>query len=181
MYLYLTELSELELFWQLNCVLMLNWIVWNRADYLRRIDLALNNLQRLIYLKTQQTGHIRILAYFSNAVIWKISIRPPISNSIPFSKLLRTVPSRQLKLLLSLLLSSMTFFNSMVRSKYSSFCFIFFDFHSVDCWDDKVHHPNCYLFFFFFVFDNSKSGLLTGLGDLFASQNLSQFYESHSS
>ena len=40
----LIELFEIDLFWQLNCVrmlkwifetvLMLNWIVWNRTDYL---------------------------------------------------------------------------------------------------------------------------------------------------
>ena len=34
---------------------MLNWIVLNRTDYLHKMDLALNNLQRLIYHKTQQT------------------------------------------------------------------------------------------------------------------------------
>ena len=34
---------------------MLNWIVFNRTDYLHEMDLALNNLQRLITHKTQQT------------------------------------------------------------------------------------------------------------------------------
>ena len=29
-----TNCTFAELFWQLNCVLMLNWIVWNRANYL---------------------------------------------------------------------------------------------------------------------------------------------------
>ena len=43
-------------FWQLNSVLMLNWIVLNRTDYLHKMDLALNNLQRLICHKTQQTN-----------------------------------------------------------------------------------------------------------------------------
>ena len=41
-------------FWQLNWVLMLNWIALNRTDYIK-MDLALNNLQRLICYKTQQT------------------------------------------------------------------------------------------------------------------------------
>ena len=40
-------------FWQLDCVLMLNWIVWNRTVHLYKMDLALNNLQRLICHKTQ--------------------------------------------------------------------------------------------------------------------------------
>ena len=35
---------------------MLNWIVLNRTDYLHKMDLALNNLQRLICHKTQQTN-----------------------------------------------------------------------------------------------------------------------------
>ena len=35
---------------------MLNWIVLNRADYLHKMDLALNNLQMLICHKTQQTN-----------------------------------------------------------------------------------------------------------------------------
>ena len=35
---------------------MLNWIVLNRTDYLHKMDLTLNNLQRLICHKTQQTS-----------------------------------------------------------------------------------------------------------------------------
>ena len=40
-------------FWQLNCVIMLKWIVLNRTYHL---DLALNNLQRLICHKIQLTN-----------------------------------------------------------------------------------------------------------------------------
>ena len=36
---------------------MLNWIVWNRTVYLYKIDLALNNIQRLICHKTQPTNN----------------------------------------------------------------------------------------------------------------------------
>ena len=43
-------------FWPLNSVLMLNWMVLNRTDYLHKMDLALNNQQRLICHKTQQTN-----------------------------------------------------------------------------------------------------------------------------
>ena len=35
---------------------MLNWIVWNRTEYLYKMDLALNNLQRLIHHKIQSTN-----------------------------------------------------------------------------------------------------------------------------
>ena len=40
-----------------NCVLMLNWIVWNRTICIK-MDLALNNLQRLICHKTQPTNQV---------------------------------------------------------------------------------------------------------------------------
>ena len=39
---------------------MLNWIVLNRTDYLHKMDLALNNLQKLICHKTQQTINVNI-------------------------------------------------------------------------------------------------------------------------
>ena len=35
----------------------LNWIVWNRTVYCIKMDLALNNLQRLICHKTQTNKH----------------------------------------------------------------------------------------------------------------------------
>ena len=39
---------------------MLNLIVFNRTDYLhKKMDLALNNLQRLICYKTQQTNQTK--------------------------------------------------------------------------------------------------------------------------
>ena len=41
----------------IETVLTLNWIVWNSTDYLYKIDLALNNLQKLICHKTQPTNH----------------------------------------------------------------------------------------------------------------------------
>ena len=44
LYLCLTELFEIELFWHLNYVLVLNWIVWNRIGLMYKMDLALNNL-----------------------------------------------------------------------------------------------------------------------------------------
>ena len=44
---------EIEPFWRLNCVLLLNWIVWNRTVSMHKMDLVLNNLQWLIYCKTK--------------------------------------------------------------------------------------------------------------------------------
>ena len=50
---------EIELFWHLNCLLMLNWIVWNRTVDMYKMDLALNNLQ---CHKTQQNQtYIRLI------------------------------------------------------------------------------------------------------------------------
>ena len=48
MYLHLTELLHItawivwngNVFWQLNCVLMLNWTVFNRTDYLHKNGLG---------------------------------------------------------------------------------------------------------------------------------------------
>ena len=37
---------------------MLNWIIWNRTDYVYKMDLALNNLQSLICYKTQPTNQL---------------------------------------------------------------------------------------------------------------------------
>ena len=37
-----------------NCVLMLNWIVWNRIVYMYKIDMVLDNLQRLICQKPKK-------------------------------------------------------------------------------------------------------------------------------
>ena len=49
----------IKLYLHLNCVLMLNWIVWNRATF-TKMDLVLNNLQRLIYHKTQPTIYTQL-------------------------------------------------------------------------------------------------------------------------
>ena len=38
---------------ELNCTLMINWIVWNRTVYLNKMDLTLNNQQRLMCHKNQ--------------------------------------------------------------------------------------------------------------------------------
>ena len=40
----------IKLYLHLNSVLILNWIVWNRTNFIK-MDLALNNLPGLIYYK----------------------------------------------------------------------------------------------------------------------------------
>ena len=44
---------RIKLYLHLNCVRILNWIVWNRIICIK-MDLAVNNLQRLICHKTKQ-------------------------------------------------------------------------------------------------------------------------------
>ena len=44
---------EIELFWHLNCVLMLYWIVWNRTVCMYKTGFDINNLQWLMCHKTK--------------------------------------------------------------------------------------------------------------------------------
>ena len=48
----------------LNWVLMLNWIAWNRTVYMYKMDLASNNLQWLICHQTKPSR--RYLSHFAN-------------------------------------------------------------------------------------------------------------------
>ena len=52
----------IKLYLHLNCILILNWIVWNRTIFFK-MDLALNNLQRLICRKTQINKHFFVKEY----------------------------------------------------------------------------------------------------------------------
>ena len=56
-----------------------------------------------------------------NAVIWMVSVRPPISNpSSPLFKLLGTVPSASITTGITVTLMFHCFFSSLARSKYLS-------------------------------------------------------------
>ena len=52
---FLTKLNSRKLnwFWHLNCVLMQNWIVWNKTVYMYKMDLVLTDTQWLICHKTK--------------------------------------------------------------------------------------------------------------------------------
>ena len=63
---------------------MLNWIVWNRTDYLYKIDLALNNLQRLICHKTQTTNQLLIPHKVNNKCFFYLLTDLHISASAGF-------------------------------------------------------------------------------------------------
>ena len=74
---------------------MLKWIAYNRTDYLHKMDLALNNLQRLICHKTQ-TSSILIARYINSYTHTKYPVHDhnkrvlgtPVSE-IVYSSLLR--------------------------------------------------------------------------------------------
>ena len=52
---------------------MLNQIVWNRTDYLRKMDLALNNLQKFIFHKNQLPNkHLYQIRFNINFGVYKI-------------------------------------------------------------------------------------------------------------
>ena len=65
-----TALLEIGLFSDLNCVLIPNWIAWNRTVYGIKIDLALDNHQMLICNQTpkkptnKQTTMLNVLVLF---------------------------------------------------------------------------------------------------------------------
>ena len=68
----------MERFWLLNYVLMLNWIVGNRTICIK-MDVALNNLQRLMRHKTQPTNLLPPLNIpFALYIIWTHAILQPI-------------------------------------------------------------------------------------------------------
>ena len=49
----LIELFEIELFFYIEIVLMLNWIVWNRTVYIDKNGFGINNLQWLMCHQTK--------------------------------------------------------------------------------------------------------------------------------
>ena len=75
----------IKLYLHLNCVHMLNWIVWNRTIF-RKMDLTLSNLQSMICHKTQisiqptqcdciwvlSMGQIDLFKKDLYLIIWKI-------------------------------------------------------------------------------------------------------------
>ena len=53
---------------------MLNWIVWNRTDYLYKMDLALDNQQILICHKHNQPPHTHTHAFiYTHVCVWFVN------------------------------------------------------------------------------------------------------------
>ena len=92
-----------------------------------KMDLALNNLQRLICHKTLPTNQVTrtflsILGVLNNPVVWIVSTRPPTSkSSTPFKNPLVTVPKAPITIGMIVTFMFHSFFNSLARSRYLSF------------------------------------------------------------
>ena len=90
---------------------------------------------------------LRILAVLSNAVVWIVPTRPPTSKSSrPFNNPLGIVPNAPITI--GTIVTSMfhSFFNSLTRSRYSSFFSLYFRFIII-----------IIIIFFFFLICNKNS------------------------
>ena len=93
--------------------------------------------------------HVRILAVFSNAVVWIVSVRPPISKSSrPFNNHLVTVPNAPITIGTIVTFMFHCFFNSLARSRYLFFFSLSF---SLFCGLPGQQSRQFYKFSFFVV------------------------------
>ena len=94
---------------------------------------------------------LRILAVLSNAVVWIVSTRPPISKSSrPFNNPLVIVPKTPITIGTIVTFMFDSFFNSLARSRYLSFFSLSF---RIILWSAKSTILQIFFFFFFFVVD----------------------------
>ena len=92
---------------------------------------------------------LRILAVLSNAVVWIVSIRPPISKSSrPFNNPLVIVPNAPITIGTIVTFMFHRFFNSLARSRYLSFFSLSFRFI---LWSAGTAKSTILQIFFFFV------------------------------
>ena len=100
------------------------------------------------------TTRLRILAVLSNAVVWIVSTRPPISKSPrPFNNPLVIVPNAPITIGTIVTFMFHSFFNSLI------FVFTFLQIYSVVRRDTKVDNFTNFLSFV----DYKRSGLLAGI------------------
>ena len=115
---------------------------------------------------------LRILAVLSNAVVWIVSIRPPISKSSrPFSYPLVIVPNAPITIGTIITFMFHSFLNSLARSRYLSFFSLSFRFI---LWSAGTAKSTILQIFFFFFFLLLLWGLVfwPGLSDPFVSIGL---------
>ena len=113
--------------------------------------------------KSPQVSRTRlsILAVLSNAVVWIVSTRPPISKySRPFNNPLVTVPNAPITICKIVTFMFHSFFNSLTRSRYLSFFFsTFLQIYSVVRRNSKVENFADSRFLVIIM----RSGLLAGI------------------
>ena len=104
--------------------------------------------------------HLRNLAVLSNAVVWIIFTRRPISKSSrPFNNPLVIVPNAPITIGTIVTFMFHRFFNSLVRSRYLSF----FPFLSDLFYGPPGKQSRQFYKFSFFLLIIMRSGLLTGI------------------
>ena len=102
---------------------------------------------------------LRILAVLSNAVVWIVSTRPPISKSSrPFNNPLVIVPNAPITIGTIVTFMFHSFFNSLASSRYLSF-FSLFQIYSVVRRDRKIDNFTNFLFLLIIM----RSGHLAGI------------------
>ena len=85
---------------------------------------------------------------YGDAVVWMVSTRPLTSNSSsPFNNSFVTVAKAPITIVIIVIFMFISFFNSLARSRYLSFFFIFFQYNSVVSRYSKVHNFTSSLFF----------------------------------
>ena len=103
---------------------------------------------------------LRMLAVFSNAVVWIVSTRPPISKSSrPFNNPLVIVPNKTITIGTTVTFMLHSFFNSLARSRYLSFFSLSFRFI---LWSARTAKSTI-LQILFFLLIIIRSGLLAGI------------------
>ena len=118
----------------------------------------------------------RILAVLSNAVVWIVSVRPPISKSSrPFNNPLVIVPNAPITIGTIITFMFHSFFNSLARSRYLSF--FSFSFRFILWSAGTVKSTILQIFFFCWLL----WGLVfwPGLGDPFVCQSPIGVYAWH--
>ena len=104
---------------------------------------------------------LRILAVLSNAVVWIVSSRPPISKSSrPFNNPLVIVPNAPITIGTIVTFMFHSFFNSLARSRYLSFFSLSFRFI---LWSSRTGKSTILQILFFFLLIIMRSGLLVGI------------------
>ena len=97
---------------------------------------------------------LRILAVLSNAVVWIVFTRPPISKSFrPFNNPLVIVPNAPITIGTIVTFIFHSFFHSLTRSGYLSFFSLSFRFILWSAGTAKSTILQIFFFFFFFFVD----------------------------